>query len=142
MISLDNKLKEILVALRYRTSNFGELVDIIGIDPKAIAQIKQAFEDAGWIDPIKMIAMVLGAAPVPTEDRYGIDENGKIFGPTKELMTGSEWYERFEKELWKPPKQVRIKLGDDGESHDRFFRTGGENFMYDRAIEAAKKASS
>lgn len=52
------------------------------------------------------------------------------------------WYDRFEKELYVPPKQeYPINRDDGGESHDRFFRSGGENFMYDRCVEAAKKAA-
>lgn len=67
MASLDDKLRGII----------GNGYDRFDVE-KAIAQIKQAFADEGWIKPegADLIADVLD-----------------------DMMTGQEWYDRFMKEL-------------------------------------------
>lgn len=74
---IDAKLKEIILE---NVSDAGSY-DIEGIDPetvdKAIPLIKQAFADEGWVEE-----------RLNNEPRH-----------TVKLMTGSEWLERFEKEL-------------------------------------------
>lgn len=89
-----------------------------------IAELKQAFADE---NPPRVTDATL----------YPL-----VWAKANGYKTGQEWYDRFEKELYKPPKQeLPTSSNDDGESHDRFFRVGGQNFMYDRAIEAAKRAA-
>jgi hypothetical protein len=118
MSDLDEKLREIIgnheraVQERAKNTSF------------TVMEIEQAFKDAGYIK-----------VPQQVEDTWR--EYNRIAG----YMTGQEWYDRFEKELWQPPKQERITQGDDGESHDRFYRVGGEVFMYNQAVAAARKAA-
>jgi hypothetical protein len=115
-----------------------------------IPEIKQAFADE---DEFELTGMTFedannttmkfrkpSATPVMTKEewfkKYSPDT------PSEELMTGAYWLERFEKELYKPKPQVLPgNTNNGGESHDRFFRAGGTNFMYRKAIEAAKKAA-
>lgn len=92
--------------------------------------IKQAFIGHGWVKPIML----------NREESYDATKN-PIY-QTPRLMSGDEWYARFNQELYVPESQDSIcNRNDDGESHDRFYRAGGANFMYKAAIEAAKKAS-
>ncbi|HSX00043.1 MAG TPA: hypothetical protein VLH38_03335 [Patescibacteria group bacterium] len=91
---------------------------------KSIEEALQALKDAGWVK-------------IPQADK---DRDNRIMVDDKDIMTGQEWYDRFMKGLWQPPEQERMKQGDDGESRDRFFRVGGQLFMYHNAVEAAKKA--
>jgi hypothetical protein len=122
MSDFDQQLKEaVKTALARHTNPKALLPDVLDA---ALADIKQAFRDDGWLRTVDV--------SMPAYTNYD----------KPKVMTGQEWYDRFEKELWVPPKQ-EYKLGanDDGESHDRFYRNGGSNFMYTRAIEAAKKAA-
>lgn len=97
------------------------------VTEQEIAQIKEAFHEAGYRWLPKQ----------PTIQRL-VDE-----GLAEFHMTGQEWFTAFERELYKPKPQVPpYQAGDDdGESRDRFYRAGGTNFMYNQAIEAAKRAS-
>lgn len=118
----------------------------------AIAQIKQAFADEGYIS-FKKEYEVKGFLTKQQWERQAQKDGWKrpeaetinlTFdnGKPERLMTGQEWYDRFEKELYKPkPQEYPMNKNDDGESHDRFFRAGGTNFMYRKAIEAAKRAA-
>lgn len=125
--------------------------------PEAIAQIKQAFADEGYVhtdvreSADKLLQGIANLRANTQHDliRLGMPPTAKTHvtadfskGELSKLMTGQEWYERFEKELYKPePQVVPINHNDDGESHDRFFRAGGANFMYNKALEAAKRAA-
>lgn len=96
---------------------------------------QQAVKD-GWQSPTAITVSMPKDPPKSVSGRpMTFYSNGQ------ELLSGQEWYDRFTKELWHPPKQERIKQDDDGESHDRFFRTDGQWLMYDRVVEAAKKAA-
>lgn len=130
---LDEKLEEII---------FGDMPkrfmsDFMLAQPE---QVKQAFIDAGWVTPenaTKVQEMVNQIANLTNDmTQLPIIQYAK-----PNLMTGQEWYDKFKKELWKSPEQKRINQGDDGESHDRFYRVGGLSFMYNRALHAAKKAA-
>lgn len=73
-MNLEDKLREILT----------QSVDAQWSQPQlknAIAQIKQAFADAGWLNTNQTNAMMTLAAQFSNR------------------MTGQEWYERFEKEM-------------------------------------------
>ena len=131
MTDLDTKLREILTDFRLHT---------IAWDPErgikteeAITQIKQAFTEAGWLK-IPQIREIKGK--LETQHNF-VDINNMRY------MTGADWLERFKRELWKPPKQElpSSRFKDDSESNDRFFRVGGENFMYNQALAAAERAT-
>lgn len=137
-----NNLDSILSSIWMSAHNSGE----------AIPKIKQCFTDAGWAqmayNPVKQevnskpIKDILVTNMTAEELLRKIEQGEIVTINGKVICTGAMWYERFEKELYKPPKQeLPVNRGDDGESHDRFFRAGGETFMHDRALEAAKKAS-
>lgn len=119
MANLDDRLKDLDLEFLHGVA--------VNLTDDMVAQVKQSFADAGYIQ-------------IPTAEK---DKAGFIhINPEGIYMTGTYWYERFEKELYKPPKQELPRHDDDdGESHDRFFRTGGENFMYNQAVEAAKRAA-
>lgn len=94
--------------------------------PETIAQILQAIKDEGYrLDPFQPVNVYA-------------DEKGELH---PRPPTGQEFYERFKAELWQPPKQDRIRHDDDGESHARFYRTGGQLFMLAKALEAARRAA-
>lgn len=129
MSSLDDKLREILDSFTDRPLPKNPFYRKGQND--IMAQIKQAFADEGY---------------APTINYKDLDESEKaevtrrVFD--QNYMTGQEWYARFEKELYKPKPQVYPRnANDDGESHDRFFRDGGTNFMYRKALEAARRAA-
>lgn len=68
--------------------NGGEHGDI----EEDIAHIKQAFKDAGW----------LYVPPLKASKGYVIKKGGEaVTIKPSEVMTGQEWYERFERELGK-----------------------------------------
>lgn len=98
MDELDKKLKEAVAA--HRDSSYSprpfvsdakqwEIVYNQNIQDgltSSVSQIKQAFIDAGWLSPERV-------------DEIG--EKQLDFGHRWGMMTGQEWYARFEKELEK-----------------------------------------
>jgi len=154
MSDLDDKLHKLPLATVVKENGS------IWLSNKDIAQIKQAFADAGYAQTnvrekadellqgmvnmhanMKQDMIRLGLTSTPKKPKSKLYKDVETMARDHGYMTGQEWYERFEKELYKPPKQELPISSDDGESHDRFFRAGGANFMYARALEAAKRAS-
>lgn len=117
-----NELDEKLVTL-IRT--YGTLAN--PFTRQRIEEIKQAFIDAGWIDMRKLQKnwseaeeLLQGARP---------DDEA-------ELMTGQEWYDRFEKEHKRLLKEkLEQRLAKEGRS------VIGDFVMKDLADQAAKKAA-
>ncbi len=140
MNNLDEKLKDIVNDSQYVTDEVPdyEWPDILG-------KLKQAFMDAGW-EPVIVLNRkqsyqatgqeIYRTPTLITEDEWKARNAGK-------LMTGQEWCDKFKEKLYKPKPQElpSPSAQDDGESHDRFYRAGGANFMYTKAIEAAKAAA-
>lgn len=112
-MSLDDRLKEILKEHRsFAMHSAGDGVAMHNSD-EAIAQIKQAFADNNYVQ----------LPTVRKEIDEGITVNGKI------VMTGQEWFDRFEVET------AKITTGSKG-------WTGYlDNYGVDDFLEAAKKAS-
>ena len=98
----------------------------------ATYEIIQAFKDDGWVK--------IPQVEVTTNWERGKPDEHTVNG--KRMMTGQEWYERFERELYIPKKQeYKVGTFTDAETKARFYRDGGTNFMYEMAIEAARRAS-
>lgn len=77
---MDERLREIIESLEFEGHTYKTA-------PKAIAQIKQAFAEEGWCAPI-----------------HFIDRGDGIKVSAEQVMTGQEWYDRFEKEIRKNGK--------------------------------------
>lgn len=124
--SLDDKLREILNNARF------DEIKSLDYTQHDIAQIKQAFADKGYV-LIPQVELTDYSHGRPT-DVFTV--NGK------EVMSGQDWCNRFEKEMYTLKKQ-EYKLGTfaDDEEKVRFYRDGGTNFMYRQALEAAKRAA-
>jgi hypothetical protein len=105
----------------------------MGLDDKLWAIINHHTESE--LDRVEQIKQAF------TDDKTWHLDLQKFEKDGQPLMTGQEWYDRFTGYLWKPPKQEIISHDDDWETHDRFYRAGGQNFMYNQAIEAAKRAA-
>jgi len=124
MTDLDKKLKEILLpAIHALDSDESDTL---------VTQIKQAFADEGYekveyerTDQREPVVERFGSLGELGSPKMTIHEWNKILS-NKEIMTGQEWYNRFEKELetW---KQYGDKV----------------NYMWntDTVLKAAKKAS-
>lgn len=118
MSDIEEKLRQILmeVANDYANSVNPELNGALytGPDlPKAFEQIKQAFIDAGWQEPLsiqrldrlrseQLIQSVIdaylnsgGPEDFVVMSRDDWSRNAKLAG----VMTGQEWYDKFETEL-------------------------------------------
>lgn len=138
MINLDERLREIMdkfEPLRYTTDGGETFQDELSVD-EAITQMKQAFADEGYVksDIQGAIKEYMDAA---IEDAKVRIERKKVLG---DVMTGQEWYDRFEKELYIPRKQEYGFKSE--EDRARFYRDGGTNFMYQQALNTAKQASN
>lgn len=117
---LDSKIRDILTEEGVGPPYYSPLSQ-----QEVIEKIKQALTKAGYVKTLN-----------PDGTVFIKDDKVHVY------RSGQEWYDRFEKELYKPDAQVMpINRDDDGESHDRFFRASGANFMYGRALEAAKRAA-
>lgn len=94
MSDLDSKLREILEEVEDEVNNTG------GVSTKhrgrLVAQIKQAFAEEGYVKVSKD-----NQDKIKTATIYSIN-HGQY-----ELMTGQEWYERFEKELNNHPIKLQ-----------------------------------
>lgn len=119
MSSLDEKLLDIVRehVLVLADQRSGELTDeeflevANEVTPAYIEQIKQAFIDAGWVDVKKPITGdIHGVGIYKVSEKLftinGVDElvahdGTKVkFDPEQPvMMTGQEWYDRFEKEV-------------------------------------------
>lgn len=98
MTDLDSKLRGILVPDSRLESWSGDPRALQEIwVTKSIAAIKQAFEDEGWRQ-----------STIAPEGKYGPFHTFD----GKELMTGQEWYDRFEKELLNFAK-IKHRITDD-----------------------------
>lgn len=78
MVELDKKLGEIVDPYGYGGEGYGV---------RKAKQIKQAFKDAGWVGPVEFHATGFSA------------KSPKRRSSVEFLMTGQEWYDKFEKEL-------------------------------------------
>lgn len=86
MSDLDDKLKEILVGgTKYEKSRYSHVLD------KSITKIRQAFTESGYVyvPQITTCESYNAGNPKPTAFRV----NDMI------VMTGQEWFNRFEQEL-------------------------------------------
>jgi hypothetical protein len=136
-IMIDSKLREILTPF----ASFGGGMDDYGSPGEAeideevievIAQIHQAFADARYVTPEnavkvqemvnQMVNLANDSFKLPTIQYI---KPNKSTTKAKNLMTGQEFYNRFEKEL----EVIESKKGIDSDIHP------------DEFIEAAKKAS-
>lgn len=99
MVDLDAKLKEILhTPVNQRDFSYDE--------DDIVEQIKQAFAEAGYVTPEnaakvqtmvnQMVNLANDMAIVPTIQYV---KPNKAITKAQNLMTGQEWYERFEKEF-------------------------------------------
>lgn len=103
MADLDDKLREILLApYKYPKGDGATMFDDKGDIPildTQIAQIKQAFAEAGYISHNSKIYWA------KHDDKMyivnGSDPIKRVSLST--LMTGQEWYDRFEKQVRKSP---------------------------------------
>ena len=107
---IDEKLKEAMITYRIKVEKG---IDTYKDEALAIAQIKQALADERYTPPVKIKAF---------RDKTPFIDSG--------LRTGSEWYERFEKEL------------EDDNSDIPYGKSVLEvmGWFHERVLEAAKKA--
>lgn len=88
-MSLDDKLREILQSyLRDWVENDGRPKHLVNDIEDELPKIKQAFVD---------------------ENVYTLKKMEQVFNVLPLSMTGQEWYDRFEKELFKPFEKVGYK---------------------------------
>jgi hypothetical protein len=97
-LELDEKLKDILNLINKSLAE--------DVQMWVIPQIKQVFADAGYITPEQvaktqdlvnqMANLANDMARVPTVQYVSITDDQR---EARMLMTGQEWYDRFEKEL-------------------------------------------
>lgn len=66
---------------------YAQLVELIGDNEVTIFNIKKAFIDAGWIEPMS-----------DDERKNLIASYAAVEFIKREFMTGQDWYERFKKE--------------------------------------------
>lgn len=112
MIDLDNKLREILANII--TQETGEETTAAMISDSYIGQIKQAFADEGYF---RLKSENLAAA-----------------GKVGYMLTGQEWYERFEKNLKGKLEYQQHDMGEMG----KFIRP---EYAKNVSLEAAKRAA-
>lgn len=86
--TLDEKLREIAERIRDGGMNSGWNYDV----DEAMEEIKQAFIDAGWV--VGRIATEVNGSLYIVN---GVDPIRRYDGAT--LLTGQEWYNRFEAEV-------------------------------------------
>lgn len=128
MSNLDKRLREIVVG--------DENTAGLPIDDKAIAAIKQAFEDEGWITPEnaqktqemvnQMANLAHDMVRMPTV--HYIKPN-KAMTKAQNLMSGQEWYRKLSQEM---TGKVLPYSGSDTDVIS----------TYKLVMEAAKKAAS
>ena len=113
MSDIDERLKKLQLS---PIDNYGEYWTLSDED---VAQIKQAFADEGYVQ-MPQVEMIT---------RFESGKKPELFMVNgKEVMTGREWYERFEKELGEP--QTFAGYGYDSVGYDE-----------DDVLAAAKRAS-
>lgn len=100
-MNLDDKLREILVWHETRSEM---AVEAGGTDPtpKAIEKLHQAYQEAGYHQPVTTYDELLNVPKQHTDKILRV--NGVIF------MTGEEWYDRFRREY-----KMRVATDDDTE---------------------------
>ena len=118
MSNLDDKLKEILTedyCYSIYPKESGDNIDYKALD-KLVAEIKQAFADEYWL----------------TRKRLNIY-------PDDRLMTGREWYDRFEKEIDSSTHYIRSLFREGYPTATK--ADNREMFVERDVLEAAKKAA-
>lgn len=135
MSDLDDKLKKIKVPVYLAgQGTYGE-----PLTEENIAQIKQAFADAGYRQEQQLVDIIaqqgielkrLQMTPAPTYRMVGKVDYNPEGTPIERVMTGQEWYDKFEKEYnylaTEPFRGYSREIGQ---------------MITDRAQKAAKKAA-
>ncbi len=135
MSDLDEKLVEVLSHKNW----------VHRTDPRmsrAVAEVKQAFKDAGYILPGETLyAMPKGKDLARELAGLSVDDGVNITELASPMMTGEEWYDRFEKEL-PEPYRTNLELNPHGhETPNGKYASQGEKNMHSKALFAARKAS-
>lgn len=121
MEELDKKLFGII---KHASNEDGYVEDSVAV--REVARIKQAFVDAGWLSPERVAETqkLVNKLVQNAQDMHKL-AMGVYPQLLPNVMTGQEWYDRFEKEM------DRISAYATFDNHDDV----------DRAMDAAKRAS-